>query len=85
MYRRKKKQKTLLGEVGRYRCLQYKCLKGGRGLLRRYERKEERETGGANESRTGKVAKAVGIGLKRNSGADIGGRDNWEIGQWDRE
>lgn len=56
MCRRKKKQKTLLGEVGRYRCLQYKCLWGGRGLLRRYEGKEEQETEGANESRRGKVA-----------------------------
>lgn len=33
--------------------------------------------------RRGKVAKAVWIGLKRNSGADIGGRDNWGIGRRD--
>lgn len=85
MWRREKKQKTLLREVGWYRCLQYKFLEGGQGLLRRYERREEQETEGANESRTRKVTQAVGIGLKRNSGADIGGRDNWGIGQWDRE
>ena len=65
--------------VGRYRCLQYKCLQGGRGP------KVEQETEGANESRRGKVAEAVWIGLKRNSGADIGRGDNWGIGRWDGE
>lgn len=54
-------------------------------MLGRYERKVERETEGANESRRGKVAKAVWMGLKRNSGTDIGGRDNWGIGRWDKE
>jgi len=42
--------------------------------LGRYERKVERE----------KVASAVWIGLKRNSGADMGGGDNWGIGWRDR-
>lgn len=32
-----------------------------------------------------KVAKAVWIGLSRNSRPDIGGRDNWGIGRWDRD
>lgn len=33
----------------------------------------------------GKVAEAVWISLKRNSGADLGEGDNWGIGRWDRE
>lgn len=73
MCRRKKKQKTLLGEVGR--CMQYKRLWGRFGPLK--EACEERR-GRTNEKGDGKVAQA---GLKRNSGPDIGGRDNWGIGQ----
>lgn len=49
----------------------------------RGKKKSERQ--GANERRTAKVAETFGISFKRNSGADIGGRANWGIGQWGRE
>lgn len=83
--KKEKGKKILLGVVGQYRCLQYKCLEGERGLLRRFKGKVEQETEGANESGRRKVAKAVWMSLKRNFGDDIGGRDNSGIGQRDRE
>lgn len=43
------------------------------------EVKVERETGRQNESRRGESSRGSLDGLKRNSGADIGGGDNWGI------
>lgn len=53
---------------------------GRAGAVTEGERQES-----ANESRRGEVAEAVWMGLKWNSRADIGGRDIWGIGRWDRE